>query len=98
MTAKFFNSGNVGIMGEHIENTGYSVGKYTDISTNIDWGTIADEIKILSSHGVDVTELNKAVDGKDNSLLKLSLRAAKLTKDFLVSVGASLLANYLTIS
>lgn len=98
MTSKFINSGNVGIMGEGIENSGVVIGKNADSITNIDWKSISDEIKILSANGVDaavVKELNSAVAKKDSGLLQLCLKTANITKDFLISLGASILANCL---
>lgn len=98
MSSKFNNSGNVGIMGENITNNGNVVGKNADNIINIDWKSISGEIEILSKNGVGasvIQKLNEAVEKKDDKLLQACLNAAKLTRDFLLSLGASLLANCL---
>lgn len=98
MSSKFNNSGNVGIMGENIINNGSVVGNHADNITNIAWSSISDEINILSANGVDasvIKTLNNAVEKKDSKLLQTCLSAARLTRDFLISLGASLLANCL---
>ena len=98
MSAKFNNSGNVGIMGENIVNNGTVVGKNADSITNIDWKSISDEIKILSTNCVDasvIQNLNEAAKKKDSKLIQTCLTAANITRDFLISLGASLLASCL---
>lgn len=96
MATTFTNTGSVGIMGETIVNNGNVIGKKEE--TNIDWQSIGNEINILSSNGVEqatIDSLREAIAEKNPSLIEACLAGAKLTKKFLLSVGASLLAGYI---
>ena len=98
MTVTFNNSGNVGAMGEEIINHGSITGQHIEDHSNIDWDALIEEISKLSQHDISsdtVQELNQAAINRSDSDLKEILSAKKITYDFLVSVGASILAGLL---
>lgn len=88
------NSGNTNI---GVQNSG-------DVCLNqtaADWNKLTEDInKITSQKTLEpsvVDHLKDAVQRKDINLLKSVLEAAKMTKDFMLSVGASYLANHLPL-
>lgn len=98
MGTKFHNSGQVGILGENITNNGTAIGQDARVVVTVDWIGIRKEIEMLSASGVEditIQSLTDAVEKEDVGLLRSCLNAGNVAKDFLVSLGASLLANIL---
>lgn len=100
MSSNFNNYGNVGIMGEQINNHGIVNGQQIGNIEKFDWNSIRDEIKILSRNNIDnsvIQGLNEATEKEDGQLLKVVINAANLTREFLISLGASLLASFIVL-
>lgn len=101
MTAKFNNFGQAGIIGEDFTNSGTAIGQATQNHIALNWDKIAEEVQLVTSKTslpADVLQhLKAAVDNRDQGMLTRGLRLANLTRDFLLSFGASLLANLLML-
>lgn len=86
-------------MGENVKNDGVAVGDVGEKIVCIDWQSICDEIEILSASGISaevVSSLKDAASKKDSTLLRACLKAATISADFLVDLGANVLATIFT--
>ena len=98
MQNQYINNGTVIMMGENNTSNGTTIGQQNSSIMPDDWDRIRSEINVilnkLPTLNADLKDnLETAVQKKNPKMLTVALQAAHITRDFLISLGASLLAN-----
>ena len=98
MPNTFINNGTVGMMGENNTNNGDITGQQNTGITPEHWEAICKEIRLIietkkTLNYDQIQKINNAVEQKDPVKLSNVLRICNISRDFVISLGASIVEN-----